>query len=381
MSNIDLKQLIQAGAHFGHLTRRWNPKMKPYIFMERKGIHIIDLKKTIKAMETAAQAVSELTATGATVLFVGTKKQAKSIIASEGKRSGMNWVSERWLGGMLTNFQTIRKSIKRMQNIEKMETDGTFEKITKKEQLRLSREKDKLKKILEGVENMRKLPGALFIVDIKKEAIAVNEALRLNIPIFAIVDTNCDPDPINYVIPANDDAGSTIELITKYFADAVIEGAEKYKEIAAEQKAEEEREKKEKEEQKEPKKKGGKTRVRRVKFDAKGGKKVEKEEIVVKDEEKAGDKAEPAKSESKPAKEKKLEKSGEVKSEETKTEEVKETEEVKPEVKAEEPVKEEKQEKENTDATEEKASDETEKEKPEEEKSSEQSKTEEDNKE
>ncbi len=288
MAKIDLKQLIQAGAHFGHLTRRWNPKMKPYIFMERKGIHIIDLKKTIKALEKAAAAISEIAAKGETILFVGTKKQAKSIIAAEAKRCGMNWVSERWLGGMLTNFQTIRKSIKRMQNIEKMETDGTFDKITKKEQLRLSREKEKLRKILEGVESMKKLPGALFIVDIKKEAIAVNEALRLNIPIFAIVDTNCDPEPINYVIPANDDAGSTIELITKYIADAVIEGAEKYKELVAEEKAEEEREKKEKEDKKETKKKSGRTRVRRVKFDSKGGKKVEKEEVVVKEEKTEG---------------------------------------------------------------------------------------------
>ncbi len=313
MEKIDLRQLLEAGAHFGHLTRRWNPKMKPYIFMERKGIHIIDLKKTLKALETAGQSISELTATGATVLFVGTKKQAKSIIAREAKRAGMNWVSERWLGGMLTNFQTIRKSIKRMQNIEKMESDGTFEKITKKEQLKLQREKDKLKKILEGVETMKKLPGALYIVDIKKEAIAVNEALRLNIPIYAIVDTNCDPDPINYVIPANDDAGSTIEIITKYIADAVIEGVQKYKEVEAEQKAEAEREKKEKEDRKEAKKKGGKSRVRRVKFDSKDGKKVEKEEIVEKKE--------------KAEEEKKTE---EAKAEETKTAETN-AEEVKPE--------------------------------------------------
>ncbi len=329
MAKIDLKQLIQAGAHFGHLTRRWNPKMRPYIFMERKGIHIIDLKKTIKALEVAAQAISELTATGATVLFVGTKKQAKSIIAAEAKRCGMNWVSERWLGGMLTNFQTIRKSIKRMQNIEKMEADGTLEKFTKKEQLRYLREKDKLKKILEGVETMKKLPGALFIVDVKKEAIAVNEALRLNIPIFAIVDTNCDPEPINYVIPANDDAGSTIELITKYIADAVIEGVEKYKEIAAEQKAEEEREKKEKEEKKETKKKGGKTRVRRVKFDSKGGKKVEKEEIVVKEEKAAETKetAEDSKEETKAEEKKEAKKSKTVKKEEAEKAETSEKEE------------------------------------------------------
>jgi len=287
MSKIELKQLIQAGAHFGHLTRRWNPKMKPYIFMERKGVHIIDLKKTIKAIEKAVEAIEDLVAQGGTVLFVGTKKQAKSIIAQEAKRCGMNWVSERWLGGMLTNFQTIRKSIKRMQNIEKMETDGTFEKITKKEQLRLMREKDKLKKVLEGVENMKKLPSALYIVDIKKEAIAVNEALRLNIPIFAIVDTNCDPEPINYVIPANDDAGSTIELITKYIADAVIRGKQKYEEVKAEMEAEKEREKKEQEEEAKKKPAKGKGRRRVIKFDDKGGKKVEKEVEVKEKQEKA----------------------------------------------------------------------------------------------
>lgn len=281
MARVELTQLIEAGAHFGHLTRRWNPKMRPYIFMERKGIHIIDLKKTQKAIDVAANALSDIVAEGKSVLFVGTKKQAKSIIAQEAARCEMNWVSERWLGGMLTNFSTIRKSIKRMQNIEKMETDGTFEKITKKEQLFLMREKDKLKKILEGVETLRKLPGALFIVDIKKETIAVREALRLNIPIFAIVDTNCDPDPIDYIIPANDDAGSTIELIIKTMVEAISEGLQKYKEVEAQEAAEKEREKKEREEQREAKKgKKGKKRV--VKFDAKGGKKVESEELVEK---------------------------------------------------------------------------------------------------
>ncbi|MDO8549029.1 MAG: 30S ribosomal protein S2, partial [Ignavibacteria bacterium] len=212
MKKVELTQLIEAGAHFGHLTRRWNPKMKPFIFMEKNGIHIIDLKKTQNYLVEAAENFSKLIAEGRKVLFVGTKKQAKGVIESEARRADMNWVSERWLGGMLTNFSTIRKSIKRLNNIEKQETDGTFDKITKKERLFLTREKDKLKKILEGVETMSRLPGALFVVDIKKESIAVKEAKRLNIPIFAIVDTNCDPDEVNHIIPANDDAVKTIEL-------------------------------------------------------------------------------------------------------------------------------------------------------------------------
>ena len=255
MSKIELTQLIQAGAHFGHLTRRWNPKMKPYIFMEKNGIHIIDLKKTQSLIVESADAMSKFVADGRTVLFVGTKKQAKDVIETEARRCGGNWVSERWLGGMLTNFATIRKSVKRLNNIEKQETDGTFEKITKKERLFLSREKDKLKKVLEGVESMNKLPGALFIVDIKKESIAVKEAKRLNIPVFAIVDTNCDPDEIDYIIPANDDAVKTVELITKSVADAVIEGQAKLKEKKAEEAAERERQKKEREKEKEEEKK------------------------------------------------------------------------------------------------------------------------------
>ena len=249
MNKLDLTQLIEAGAHFGHLTRRWNPKMKPYIFMEKNGIHIIDLKKTQTMLVSAAENLSRLVAEGKRVLFVGTKKQAKSAIETESRRCDMNWVSERWLGGMLTNFATIRKSVKRLNNIEKQETDGTFEKITKKERLFLTREKDKLKKVLEGVESMNRLPGALFVVDIKKESIAVKEALRLNIPVFAIVDTNCDPDPIDHIIPANDDAVNTIELVVKFMADAVIEGTVKAKEIKAEEAAEKERVKKEKEQE------------------------------------------------------------------------------------------------------------------------------------
>jgi small subunit ribosomal protein S2 len=249
MNKIELTELIEAGAHFGHLTRRWNPKMKPYIFMEKNGIHIIDLKKTRTLLEESSQKLSDLVAEGRKVLFVGTKKQAKQIIAIEAKRSEQNWVSERWLGGMLTNFSTIRKSVKRLTNIDKMESDGTFEKITKKERLFLTREKDKLRKVLDGVESMTKLPGALFVVDIKKESIAVAEAKRLNIPVFAIVDTNCDPDIIDYLIPANDDAVKTIEVITKVMSDAVIEGLGRAKELRAQEIAEKERLKKEKEEE------------------------------------------------------------------------------------------------------------------------------------
>ncbi|MGA9293237.1 MAG: 30S ribosomal protein S2 [Ignavibacteriaceae bacterium] len=250
MEKIDLVQLIEAGAHFGHLTRRWNPKMKPYIFMEKNGIHIIDLKKTQEHLSDVYDNLSRLVAEGRKVLFVGTKKQAKNIIETEAKRCDSNWVSERWLGGMLTNFSTIRKSVKRLNNIEKQETDGTFDKITKKERLFLSREKDKLKKILEGVESMSRLPGAMFVVDIKKESIALKEAKRLDIPVFAVVDTNCDPDLVNYIIPANDDAVKTIELIVRHMADAVIEGNQKAQEQKAEEAAEKERLKKEREEEK-----------------------------------------------------------------------------------------------------------------------------------
>ena len=255
MKKVDLTQLLEAGAHFGHLTRRWNPKMKPYIFMEKNGIHIIDLKKTQELLTVACDEISKIAADGKKVLFVGTKKQAKNIIETEARRCGQNWVSERWLGGMLTNFSTIRKSVKRLNNIEKQESDGTFDKITKKERLILSREKEKLKKVLEGVETLTKLPGALFVVDVKKEDIAVKEANRLNIPVFAIVDTNCDPDPIDYVVPANDDAVKTIEIITRQIADSIIEGEAKLKEKKAEENAEKERLRKEKEAKREEKKK------------------------------------------------------------------------------------------------------------------------------
>jgi small subunit ribosomal protein S2 len=227
MPRIELTDLLDAGAHFGHLTRRWNPKMKPFIFMERNGIHIIDLKKTQELLESASNALSNIIGQGRKILFVGTKSQAAQVIEEEAKRCGAFYVSKRWLGGMLTNFATIRKSVKRLQNIEKMETDGTYDKITKKEALVLDREKEKLQDVLSGVVDMTRLPGALYIVDIKKEDIAVKEARKLGIPIFAMIDTNCDPTAVDFPIPANDDAIKSIQAISKVIADAVLEGMER----------------------------------------------------------------------------------------------------------------------------------------------------------
>jgi len=287
MSNIELTQLIEAGAHFGHLTRRWNPKMKPFIFMEKNGIHIIDLKKTLTYLQQAKEETAKLVAEGKSFLFVGTKKQAKGVIESESKRCEMNWVSERWLGGMLTNFSTIRKSVKRLQNIEKQESDGTFDKITKKERLHLSRERDKLKKVLEGVESMTKLPGAIFVVDIKKEDIAVKEAKRLNIPVFAIVDTNCDPDEIDYLVPANDDAVKTIEVIVKQIADSVLEGQVQFQERKAEESAERERLKKEREKEKEEEQKADEKVIAEKKALKKKVKVEERKEETASDESKS----------------------------------------------------------------------------------------------
>ena len=314
MAKVELTSLIESGAHFGHLTRRWNPKMRPYIFMEKNGIHIIDLKKTQLAIAEAANELRKIVSDGGTVLFVGTKKQAKGVLAQEAKRCGMNWVSERWLGGMLTNFSTIRKSISRMQKIDKMESDGTFEKITKKEQLFRTRERDKLRKILDGVETMKRMPNAIFIVDIKKESIAINEALRLNIPIFAIVDTNCNPDPVDYVIPSNDDAARAIELITKTMADSVIEGSLKYNEVKAEKAAEKEKIKKQEESTTEVKK-VGKPRIRKVKFNDKG----ERKDVVAKDFEKKSAKPEVEQAAEKKAESKEAETKTESKDAETKT--------------------------------------------------------------
>ncbi|MEK7264405.1 MAG: 30S ribosomal protein S2 [Bacteroidota bacterium] len=226
MARVELSELLEAGSHFGHITRRWNPKMKPFIFTQKNGIHILDLRKTQDLIDVACDEITQLTSQGKRVLFVGTKKQAKKIFQTEAMRCNEHYVTHRWLGGLLTNFVTIRKSVKRYSNIVKMETDGTFDKITKKEKLQLMREKLKLDNTLSGVVDMTKLPGALFIVDIKKEAIAVREARRLGIPVFAFVDTNTDPTEIDFPIPANDDATKSIQLIAETISDAVIEGKE-----------------------------------------------------------------------------------------------------------------------------------------------------------
>lgn len=222
--NVSLQDLLVAGTHFGHLTRRWNPKMKRYIFMERNGIHIIDLKKSMECLQAAYNALSQAVRNGDRVLFVGTKKQARDIIKAEAERCNMYYVNERWLGGMLTNFSTIKKSIKRLKNIEKMSNDGTYDRITKKEILTLEREREKLEQVLGGIRDMNRLPAAMFIVDIRKEAIAVSEARKLGIPVFAIVDTNCDPDAVDYPVPGNDDAFKSVSVITRALADAVLEG-------------------------------------------------------------------------------------------------------------------------------------------------------------
>jgi small subunit ribosomal protein S2 len=241
MSRVSLEDLLASGTHFGHLTRRWNPKMKPFIFMERNGIHIIDLKKTQEQLDAACKKITGIVADGKRILFVGTKKQAKDIVRQAAVDSGQHYVVERWLGGMLTNFTTIRKSIKRLTNIEKMETDGTFEQITKKERLMISREKERLNKILSGIVDMSRLPGVLFVVDIRKEHIAVKEANLLNIPVIAIVDTNCDPDSVDHVIPGNDDSARTIDLMTRAVVQAIAEGKEHGRTQQAEKEAEEER--------------------------------------------------------------------------------------------------------------------------------------------
>ena len=224
MSVISMKQLLEAGVHFGHQTRRWNPKMKKYIFTERNGIYIIDLQKTVKKIEEAYNFLRDLAADGGTVLFVGTKKQAQESVKEEATRSGMFYVNQRWLGGTLTNFQTIRTRINRLKEIETMEEDGTFDVLPKKETVNLLKEKDRLLKFLGGIKDMKKLPDAIFVIDPRKESIAIAEARKLGIPIIGIVDTNCDPDEIDYVIPANDDAIRAVKLLTSKMADAVIEG-------------------------------------------------------------------------------------------------------------------------------------------------------------
>ncbi|MCR5208710.1 MAG: 30S ribosomal protein S2 [Lachnospiraceae bacterium] len=224
MSVISMKQLLEAGVHFGHQTRRWNPKMKPYIFTERNGIHIIDLQKTVGMIDNAYNVISDIAAQGGTVLFVGTKKQAQEAIKSEAARCGMYYVNERWLGGMLTNFKTIKSRIKRLNEIVKMSEDGTFDVLPKKEVIELKKEWDKLEKNIGGIKTMDRIPDAIFVVDPKKEHICIQEAHSLGITLVGICDTNCDPGELDYVIPGNDDAIRAVKLIVAKMADAVIEG-------------------------------------------------------------------------------------------------------------------------------------------------------------
>lgn len=224
MSVISMKNLLEAGVHFGHQTRRWNPKMAEYIFTERNGIYIIDLQKTVVKVEDAYKVIKDIVSDGGEVLFVGTKKQAQESIENEAKRSGMHYVNQRWLGGMLTNFKTIAKRIERLEEIEKMEEDGIFEVLPKKEVTNLKNEAAKLEKFLGGIRNMKKMPEVLFVVDPRKEKIAVKEAHILGIPVVGIVDTNCDPDEVDYVIPGNDDAIRAVKLLTETMANAILEG-------------------------------------------------------------------------------------------------------------------------------------------------------------
>ncbi|GAA0871511.1 30S ribosomal protein S2 [Gangjinia marincola] len=225
----EVKELLDAGVHFGHLTRRWNPNMAPYIYMERNGIHIINLYKSAAKMEEAAEALHKIASSGRKILFVATKKQAKEIVAKEAARANMPYITERWPGGMLTNFVTIRKAIKKMSSIDRMKKDGTFNTLSKKERLQVDRLRAKLEKNLGSIADMTRLPGALFVVDITREHIAIKEAQKLNIPIFAMVDTNSDPREVDYVIPANDDASKSIEKVMTYAADAVLAGLEERK--------------------------------------------------------------------------------------------------------------------------------------------------------
>ena len=234
MAVISMKQLLEAGVHFGHQTRRWNPKMAPYIFTERNGIYIIDLQKTVKKVEDAYQAIANIVKDGGEVLFVGTKKQAQDSIKEEAERCGMYYVNERWLGGMLTNFETIKTRIKKLAEIDAMIEDGTMDVLPKKEVAKLMKEKEKLDKNIGGIKEMKKIPDVMFIVDPRKEKIAVQEAHSLNIPIVAIVDTNCDPEEVDYVIPGNDDAIRAVKLIAGRMADAVIESKQGEQDTPAE---------------------------------------------------------------------------------------------------------------------------------------------------
>ncbi len=246
MGKITHKELLDANVHMGHLTRKWDPRMAPYIFMERNGIHVIDLNQTAGACERAADALKNIARSGRKIMFVATKRQARNIISTEAARLNMPYVTERWLGGMLTNFATIRKSIKRMGTIDKMEKDPEFEKnVAKRERLMISREREKLERVLGGIADLNRLPAAIFIIDVTREHIAVKEARKLNIPIFGMVDTNSNPEGIDFIIPANDDASSSIEAITKYIAKSIEEGLSERSKQKAEDKAKAEAKKEE----------------------------------------------------------------------------------------------------------------------------------------
>lgn len=231
MLKVKYEELLEAGVHFGHLTRKWDPHMAQYIFMNRNDIHIIDLNRTMEMLDSASEAIKQIARSGRKILFVATKKQAKDIVAREVRRCGMPCVTERWLGGMLTNFSTVRRSVKKLSALEKMQTDGTFESLNKKERLTVLRERNKMAKVLEGISDLTRPPAALFVVDIKREYIAVAEAKKLNIPVFAMVDTNCNPEEVDYPIPGNDDAASSIQIITRAIVDAVAEGLEERKQM------------------------------------------------------------------------------------------------------------------------------------------------------
>ena len=230
---VEVKELLDAGVHFGHLTRRWNPNMAPYVYMERNGIHIINLYKTVAKMEEAGEALSKIAASGRKILFVATKKQAKEIVAQESQRAQMPYITERWPGGMLTNFVTIRKSVKKMATVDRMKKDGTFNSLSKKERLQVDRMRAKLEKNLGSISDMSRLPAAIFVVDTLREHIAVKEAQKLNIPVFAMVDTNSNPRDVDYAIPANDDASKSIHKIMAYMADSILEGLNSKKDKAA----------------------------------------------------------------------------------------------------------------------------------------------------
>ena len=274
MAKIDQKQLLDAGVHFGHMTRKWNPRMAPFIFMEKNGIHIIDLNKTLQYLDQACYAISNIVRSGRKVMFVATKKQAKSIVEEEAKRLNMPYVTERWLGGMLTNFSTIRKSLKKMSSIDKLIKDESYQNLAKRERLMITREKSKLEKVLGGIAELTRLPAALFVVDVKKEHIAVSEAIKLNIPVFGLVDTNSDPSNIDFPIPGNDDAFKSISLIVTEVTNAVEEGLMERKKDKEEVKMQEEAEAKKREDEKAEKEKAEKEKAEREKSE----KVTEKEE-------------------------------------------------------------------------------------------------------